>query len=290
MCDVVRMKRLGTPELRGKYMTIERTRTILEDLERTLLWFMRKHKITHDEYRCATDILVATVKAGEESLLYDVFFEAEATDIGNISRQGSVGAIEGPFYLPNAPRLEAPYVLPQRSGEVGDVLLFRGRVASPDGTPLAGAELDMWQADAEGLYSNIHPNIPEWNLRGRFHSGPDGTFEVRTIVPPPYEIPKGGPAGVVLSTLGRHFFRPAHLHLKVRHPRYGELTSQLYFDGGDYLNSDVANGVREGLVTQLVRRDNPNELAARGLHKPYFEVRYDFILVPHQAEDVRRRA
>jgi catechol 1,2-dioxygenase len=134
------------------------------------------------------------------------------------------------------------------------------------------------------------PNVPEWNLRGRFHSGPDGTFEVRTIVPPPYEIPKGGPTGVVLNTLGRHFFRPAHLHLKVRHPQYGELTSQLYFDGGDYLNSDVANAVREGLVAQLVQHDDPNDLAARGLHKPYFEVRYDFILVPHQAEDVRRRA
>jgi catechol 1,2-dioxygenase len=96
-------------------MTAERTRTILEDLEQTLLRFMRKHKITHDEYRCATDIRVGTVKAGEESLLYDVFFEAEATDIGNASRQGSVEAIEGPFYVPDAPRLEAPYVLPQRS-------------------------------------------------------------------------------------------------------------------------------------------------------------------------------
>ena len=132
-------------------MSTERTRTILEDLERTLLAFMRKHKITHDEYRYATDILVATVKAGEESLLYDVFFEAEATDIGNISRQGSVEAIEGPFYLPNAPTLEVPYVLPQRSDEAGEVLFFRGRVTSPDGAPLAGVELDMWQADAEGL-------------------------------------------------------------------------------------------------------------------------------------------
>lgn len=271
-------------------MTTERTRTLLEDLEQTVLQFMRKHKITHDEYRCATDILVATVKAGEGSLLYDVFFEAEATDIGNISRQGSVEAIEGPFYLPNAPVLKAPYVLPQRSDEAGDLLLFRGRVTSPDATPLADVELDMWQADAEGLYSNIHPNIPEWNLRGRFHSGSDGTFEVRTIVPPPYEIPKGGPTGVVLSTLGRHFFRPAHLHLKVRHPQYRDLTSQLYFDGGDYLNSDVANAVREGLVAQLIRRDDPNELAALGLHKPYFEVRYDFVLVPHQAKGVRRRA
>jgi catechol 1,2-dioxygenase len=243
---------------------------------------MRKHKITHDEYRCATDILVASVKAGEGSLLYDVFFEAEATDIGNIGRQGSVEAIEGPFYLPNAPMLEPPFVLPQHSDEVGDVLFFRGRVTSSDGTPLAGVELDMWQADAEGLYSKIHPNIPEWNLRGRFHSGSDGTFEVRTIVPPPYEIPKGGPTGVVLNILGRHFFRPAHLHVKVKHPRYRDLTSQLYFDGGDYLNSDVARAVRDNLVVQLVRRDGPDDLTVRRLGKPYFEVRYDFILLPHQ--------
>jgi catechol 1,2-dioxygenase len=271
-------------------MTTERTRTIVEDLEQTLLQFMRKHKITHDEYRSATDILVGTVKAGEESLLCDVFFEAEATDIGNKSGQGSVEAIEGPFYLPNAPKLETPYVLPQRPDEAGDVLFFCGRVTSPDGTPLAGVELDMWQADAGGLYSNIHPGIPEWNLRGRFQSGLDGTFEVRTIVPPPYEIPKDGPTGVVLNTLGRHFFRPAHLHLKVRHPQYGELTSQLYFDGGDYLSSDVANAVREGLVAQLIRHEDPNDLSARGLYKPYFEVRHDFILVPSRAEKVRRRA
>jgi catechol 1,2-dioxygenase len=271
-------------------MTTERTRTILDDLEQTLLNFMRKHKITHDEYRCATDILVATVKAGEESLLYDVFFEAEATDIGNIDRHGSIEAIEGPFYLPNAPMLEPPFVLPQRSDEAGDVLFFRGRVTSPDGTPLADVELDMWQANADGLYSNIHPGVPEWNLRGRFHSGPDGTFEVRTIVPPPYEIPKYGPTGIVLNALGRHFFRPAHLHLKVKHPQYSDLTSQLYFDGGDYLNSDVAGAVRDGLVVRLVRRDDPDDLTARGLHKPYFEARYNFVLVPHQAKKSRRRA
>jgi catechol 1,2-dioxygenase len=271
-------------------MTIERTKTILEDLERTLLRFMRKHKITHEEYRRATDVLVATVKAGEESLLYDVFFEAEATDIGKIGRQASAEAVEGPFYLPDAPKLEAPYLLPQRPDEAGDVLFLRGRVTSPDGTPLAGVELDMWQADAAGHYSNIHPNMPEWNLRGRFHSGSDGTFEVRTIVPPPYEIPKGGPTGAVLGALGRHCFRPAHLHLKIRHPEYGELTSQLYFEGGDYLDSDVANAVREGLIARLVRRDHPEELAARGLRKPYFEVRFDFKLVPRHAGDVRRRA
>jgi catechol 1,2-dioxygenase len=133
--------------------------------------------------------------------------------------------------------------------------------------------------------SSIRPSTetarPIWNLRGRFHSGDDGTFEVRTIVPPPYEIPKAGPTGIVLKTLRRHFFRPAHLHLRVSHPQYRSLTSQVYFEGGDYLNSDVANAVCEDLVAKLVRREDPNDLAARGLDKPYFEVRFDFILVPH---------
>ena len=271
-------------------MNIARTLNILEDLEQTVLRFMRKHKITHDEYRRATDTLVATVKAGEGSLLCDVFFEAEATDADNLRRRGSVEAIEGPFYLPHAPKLEAPYVLPQRRDEIGDVLFLRGRVTSLDGAPLARVELDMWQADCAGLYSNIHSNIPEWNLRGRFYSGPDGTFEVRTIVPPPYEIPDSGPTGMVLSSLGRSFFRPAHLHLKLRHPQYVDLTSQLYFDGGEYLKTDVANAVRDGLIAQLVRRNHPNELAARGLHKPYFEVDFDFILAPRATEEVRRRA
>ena len=53
-------------------MISERVRFILEDLEQTQLQFIRKHKITQDEYRCATDTLVGSVAAGEGSLLYDV--------------------------------------------------------------------------------------------------------------------------------------------------------------------------------------------------------------------------
>jgi catechol 1,2-dioxygenase len=263
-------------------MRTERTRTILEAFERTVLEFMRKHRVTHAEYRKATDIVIDTVKSGEGSLLFDVFFEAEATDIGNTGRRGSLEAIEGPFYFPDAPMLEKPYALPQRADEPGDVLLFKGKVMSAEGDALAGAELDMWQADAAGLYSNVHPGIPYWNLRGRFRSDTDGSFEVRTIVPPPYEIPKHGPTGIVLNALGRHFFRPAHLHLKVRHPKCSELTSQLYFEGGKYLNSDVANAVRDGLTVKLSKRDAPSASTLRG---PYFEASCDFILTPLRQPD-----
>lgn len=265
-------------------MKNDRVKTVVEDLERLLLDFMRKHRITHNEYRRATDILAGTVKAGEESLLYDIFLEAAATDIGNIGREGSPGAVEGPFYLPGAPWLGSPCVMPQRANEAGDVLVVNGRITGPRGEPLAGVELDLWQADADGRYSNFHPDVPEWNLRGRFSSDARGSYEVQTILPPPYEIPKKGPAGRVLNALGRHFFRPAHIHVKIRHAGFDELTSQLYFRGGEYLDSDVAGAVRDGLIVSLSRRDLAADLAARGLDAPYFEVHHDFVLAPQQAQ------
>jgi len=255
-----------------------RTREVLEDLEQVLLAFMRKHGITHEQYRVATQILVDTVKKGEESLLYDVFLEAESTDIGNRQRAGSPEAIEGPFYLPGAPALDQPYVMPMRNGEPGEVLFFEGKVSDAEGTPVAGAELDVWHADANGLYSNIHPDVPLWNLRGRFKTDANGEFEVRSIVPPPYEIPKDGPTGQVLTTMGRHFFRPAHLHVKVRHPDFGEMTSQIYFLGGQYLDSDVANAVRDGLIAELRCHDSAADMAAREMDRPYYTVTYDFVL------------
>lgn len=237
-------------------MSDQRLREVVEDLERTTLEFIRKHRVTHDEYREATDLLIASIKQGEESLLLDVLLEAEATDVENQGRKGSRAAIEGPFYIPGAPLLDRPYVMPQRNDERGEPLIFRGTVDTVDGTPIAGAELDIWHADADGFYSQIHPGLPDWNLRGRLLTDEDGTFEVQTILPPPYEIPHDGPTGRLLAALGRHFFRPAHLHVKVRAGRCEELTSQLYFAGGEYLDDDVAHAVRDGLVLTLEQGAN----------------------------------
>ena len=79
-------------------MPNERVLAVISDLERTLVEFIRKHRITHEEYRQATDLIIAEVRAGEESLLFDVFLEAAATDVGNISRNGSMEAIEPWFW------------------------------------------------------------------------------------------------------------------------------------------------------------------------------------------------
>ncbi len=255
----------------------DRLKTVLLDLEQTLLSFIAKHKINHAEYRLATDLIIATVKEGEESLLFDVFFEAAATNIDNLGRPAGGEAIEGPFFFPGAPMLDNPGHLPHRPDEAGETLFFNGNVTTADGSPIENAEVDMWQADADGCYSFIHPGVPDWNLRGRLKTVADGRYEFRTIVPPPYEIPKHGSTGRVLTALGRHFFRPARLHVKIRHEKYGEMTSQLYFQGGEYLDNDVANAVRGDLVTPLVHQTGPAEIAARGLNAPYYEVSYDFV-------------
>lgn len=262
-------------------MTNGRVLTVVADLERILVEFIREHRITHDEYRAFTDLITAEVQAGEGSLLFDVFFEAAATDVVNYDREGSIEAIEGPFYLPGAPWLEGPpFALPQRPGEAGVPMLFSGRVTTEKGEPLAGAELDVWHADADGLYSQIHPGIPDWNLRGRLRADGEGRFELRTIVPPPYEIPKDGPTGRVLAALGRHFFRPAHLHVKLRHEYFGERTSQLYFKGGEYLDSDVANAVRDGLVIAAELTEDAGRAARHGLSGKFADARCDFAFAP----------
>jgi catechol 1,2-dioxygenase len=246
--------------------------TIINDLEKTLLDFVQRHQITHHEYRVATDVLVAGAQAGHGAILLDILLEAETLDVESSHRKGSPLGLLGPFYLPGAPRLSPPNVMPQRPDEKGRKLVFRGHVRSTSGAALPDAEFDMWQADADGDYSGIVPGIPDWNLRGRFGAAPDGGFEVTTIQPSPYGVPGDGPIGAMLRALGRDLFRPAHLHLMVTAPGHEVLTSQLFFPGGDYHAGDASNAVRDGLLTAIEYTDDA------------VIATYDFVLEPLPAE------
>ena len=86
------------------------------------------------------------------------------------------------------------------------------------------------------------------NLRGRLRSRKDGTYELHTVRPGAYTIPHEGPTGRLLRALGRHPWRPAHIHLKASHEGYRSLTTQIYFADSDYLDSDAANAVQDELV------------------------------------------
>ena len=248
----------------------DRLQTTFEDLVDTLRMFIRRHRITSEEFRLATQTIVDSIEAGEGTMIFDTFLEADVADVATVDG-GSPHSMAGPFYRAGAPVLTSPCALPRRADEGGEALIFKGSVRNVRGELLPNAELDIWQADATGGYSQFDPEPPPWNLRGLVRADDDGNFEVATITPPPYEIPTGGPTGAILRALGRHAFRPAHLHVIVRSPGHMPLTAQLYFPGGEYLDNDAVDAVRDGLVMETER--GPSGLIAR----------FDFVLA-HRAQ------
>src|SRR3546814_2055462 len=87
-----------------------------------------------------------------------------------------------------------------------------------DGRPLARATIDVWHSTPEGRYSGIHDGIPPHYYRGKIVTDADGRYNVRSIMPIPYQIPNEGPTGALLTAMGRHSWRPAHVHYKISAP------------------------------------------------------------------------
>lgn len=250
-----------------------RTAAIVEDIVEGLREVIRRHRVTYAEYRGALDFLMETVNQGEFPLLSDVLLEAVVDAAAQSGSDGTDSNVEGPFYIADAPLLEADGVtpvLPMRPDEPGDRLLFTGAVRSTAGTALPSAVIDLWQADGDGLYSRFAPDLPEWNLRGRIRCDSDGTFAVTTVVPAAYDIPRHPHTSRVLDLLGLKPHRPAHIHCKVRAPGHRELTTQVYIAGDPWLDQDVVGAAKPSLVTELEKAGDTDNHAYR--------CRFDFVL------------
>ncbi len=87
-------------------------------------------------------------------------------------------------------------------------LILTGYVLTPDCKPVAGAFLDFWQADANGVYDNAG-----YTLRGHQFSDTQGAYSLTTVVP------------------GLYTGRTEHIHVKVQAPGGPVLTTQLFFPG-----------------------------------------------------------
>lgn len=264
-----------------------RLNQLFDGLVDDLRSFIRENHVTHDEYRQAVAFLSEIGKKGEVSLLCDVFVEVTVDEVDNTGRPGTITTIEGPFYVADAPTMKSPCVLPQRRNEPGPVLEFSGTVRSSNGETLSGAIVDLWQSDCNGRYS--HFDIPKdqapYNLRARVVADQDGKFEVKTRLPGPYEIPKAGPTGALLAALGRHAWRPAHLHMKVERPGHRTLTTQLFLENDPWIASDVVVGaVKKPLIVDPVKHDDPGDLRKHKQSKPYYTLSYDFVLEPSMAK------
>lgn len=225
--------------------------------------FLEEAKLNHEEYTNFVNWADRLGKSGELPLYADVFLETHVLQAMYTKLPGTQPSLLGPYYVENAPFVEADengiIDLPKRENEPGEVLYFSGTVKNTDGEILAGAEVDYWQNDNSAKYSNFDSDAPDFNLRGRFKTDENGQFTLKTIQAIPYSIPDQGPTGEFLGYMEQHPMRPAHEHIMFKAEGHETLITQVFFEGDEWMETDVAEGVRDELVTKLIDKGDHKE-------------------------------
>jgi hydroxyquinol 1,2-dioxygenase len=238
-----------------------RLKKILTGLVQHLHDFAREVELTEEEWMQGIAFLTATGQKCDKTrqefiLLSDTLGLSMLTVAMNQDKP--VGCTEatvfGPFHVDGAPHYENGADV--ANGAAGEPCVVHGTVRALDGSPVAGAVLDVWQADATGHYDVQHVGLEHAQGRGVLVSDADGRFHFRTIVPVAYPIPVDGPVGDMLRATGRHPWRPAHLHFMVRAPGYETLVTHVFRRDDKYLDSDAVFGVRESLLGDWIRQED----------------------------------
>ena len=276
--DVVAASFDGTPD--------PRLRQLMTSLVRHLHAFVKDVELTEDEWNAAIGFLTETGQKCDDVrqefvLLSDVLGISMLVETINHRTGGTSteSTVLGPFHMVESPprELGADIALDGK----GEPCLVTGQVTGPAGEPVAGALVDVWQANDDGFYDVQQPDLqPERNLRGLFTTDEQGRFRFRTIVPRHYPIPDDGPVGRLLAATGRHPFRPAHVHFLVTAPGFRPLTTHLFVEGSPYIDSDAVFGVKESLVREFPVVDDPARAAAADLPSPFRTVHFDVRLAP----------
>lgn len=136
----------------------------------------------------------------------------DASDLCRVTTPDALG----PFHAPGAPMRTKI----AEDNEPGERVTISGVVVADDCvTPIAGALLDIWQADVDG---NYHDAETEYRLRGQVLTDEQGRYSFESIKPGNYLIAQDS-------------WRPAHIHFMVSKPSYLPVTTQMYFEGDPYL-------------------------------------------------------
>ena len=261
-----------------------RLRRVLTALVAHLHAFVKDVELTVEEWATAISFLTETGHTCTDTrqefiLLSDVLGISMLVETISNRADGILteSTVEGPFHMTTSPARELGATI-AGAGQ-GEPCLVTGSVAGPDGRPVPGARIDVWQASAEGFYDVQQPGVqPEGNLRGLFTADDAGRFWFRTIVPGYYPIPVDGPVGKLLAATSRHPNRPAHIHFEVSAPGMRTVTTHLFVAGSAYIDSDAVFGVKPSLVREFPLADDPARAAQAGLSNPFRTVDFAVVL------------
>jgi len=281
--DVVATSFTDTPD--------PRLRQVLTSLVRHLHDFVKDVELTEDEWGAAIGFLTETGQTctptrQEFILLSDVLGVSMLVETLNHRTGGTAteSTVLGPFHMVTSPTrtLGDDIALDGK----GTPCLVSGHVTGPDGEPLAGSTVDVWQTNEDGFYDVQQPDEqPAGNLRGIFTTDDEGRFRFRSVVPRYYPIPDDGPVGRLLAATARHPYRPAHLHFIASAEGHRSVTTHVFVADSPYLDSDAVFGVKDSLVREVSEVDDP-ELAARvGLANPFRTLTFDLSLLPNSRMD-----
>ena len=260
-----------------------RLKEILSVLVRHLHQIVEEARLTHQEWEYAVNFLWRAGQISDDSrqefiLLSDVLGVSSTVDLVNSANNASESSVLGPFYVTDPPELPVGGDMIQ--GQPGQPVLVEGVIRAPDGTPLSGAVLDIWQNADNGLYDVQEADRDGYNLRCRMITDDQGAYRFTTVRAKPYTVPDDGPVGDMLRATGRHPWRPAHIHFRISKDGYRELITELFDSEDRYIDEDAVFGVRESLVADYVPTDDAEQAARHGLPTPYLKVVHDFMLAP----------
>ena len=207
---------------RNARATNARLKVVMEVITRKLHEAVKEIEPTQEEWFQAIQFLTRTGQLCNEwrqefILLSDVLGVSMLVDaINNRKPSGaSETTVLGPFHVADAPELPmGANICLDRKGED---MVIDGRIVDTDGQAGRQAVIDVWQANDEGFYDVQQKGIqPDFNLRGVFRTGTDSRYWFRAVKPKYYPIPDDGTVGKLLKALGRHPYRPAHLHFIIK--------------------------------------------------------------------------
>lgn len=263
-----------------------RLKLVMESLTRHLHAFIRDVRLTESEWDAAIAFLTAAGNITDERrqefvLLSDVLgLSMQTVAVNNEAYANATEAtVFGPFFSHDAPLIEnGDDIAGQATGEP---CWIEGTVRDTSGNPVAGARIEVWEADEDGFYDVQYTDN---RVAGRAHlfSDADGNYRFWALTPTPYPIPDDGPVGKLLTAVGRSPYRASHLHFMVTAPGLRRLVTHIFVRGDELLSSDSVFGVKESLImdfeTQAVGTPTPD---GRDLgNRAWSRTRFDIVLAP----------